>query len=59
MEDLSAFSAKPRLRLLLKHLSQMKDAQQAMTMKTSSIGECAFGRQTIHQTAPQVRRLGS
>jgi predicted transposase YbfD/YdcC len=29
MEDLSAFSAKPRLRLLLDHLSQMKDTRQA------------------------------
>lgn len=29
MEDLSAFSAKPRLRLLLDHLSQIKDTRQA------------------------------
>jgi predicted transposase YbfD/YdcC len=29
MEDLSAFSAKPRLRLLLDHLSQVKDTRQA------------------------------
>jgi predicted transposase YbfD/YdcC len=29
MEDLSAFSAKPRLRLLLAHFSQMKDTRQA------------------------------
>ena len=29
MENLSAFSAKPRLRLLLDHLSQMKDTRQA------------------------------
>jgi predicted transposase YbfD/YdcC len=29
MEDLSAFSAKPRLRVLLDHLSRMKDTRQA------------------------------
>jgi predicted transposase YbfD/YdcC len=29
MEDLSAFSARPRLRLLLHHLSQVKDTRQA------------------------------
>jgi predicted transposase YbfD/YdcC len=29
MEDLSAFSAKPRLRLLLDHFSQIKDTRQA------------------------------
>jgi predicted transposase YbfD/YdcC len=29
MEDLSAFSAKPRLRLLLDHFSQLKDTRQA------------------------------
>jgi predicted transposase YbfD/YdcC len=29
MEDLSAFSAKPRLRVLLDHLSQIKDTRQA------------------------------
>ena len=29
MEDLSAFSAKPRLRLLLDHFSQIKDTRQS------------------------------
>jgi hypothetical protein len=29
MEDLSAFSAKPRLRLLLDHFSKIKDTRQA------------------------------
>src|SRR6266478_4616411 len=29
MEDLSAFSAKPRLRLLLDHFSKIKDGRQA------------------------------
>jgi hypothetical protein len=29
MEDLSAFSAKPRLRLLLDHFSKIKDRRQA------------------------------
>jgi hypothetical protein len=29
MEDLSAFSAKPRLRLLLDHFAKIKDARQS------------------------------
>jgi hypothetical protein len=29
MEDLSAFSAKPRLRLLLDHFAKIKDTRQA------------------------------
>jgi hypothetical protein len=45
MEEFSAFSAKPRLRLLLDHFSKIKDTRQAW--KVAYLGE-VYGDPNVH-----------
>src|SRR6202521_5647451 len=47
MEDLSAFSAKPRLRLLLDHFSKIKDTRQAWKVASAARGLIPGGVRTI------------
>ncbi len=51
MEDLSAFSAKPRLRLLLDHFSKIKDRRQAWKVAYPLCGFCSWRCAGRSQTA--------
>jgi hypothetical protein len=56
MEDLSAFSAKPRLRLLLDHFSQIKDARQSWKVAYPLREVCSWSSAPRSRTAMTTTR---
>src|SRR5437879_5204439 len=58
MEDLSAFSAKPRLRLLLDHFAKIKDTRQAWKVAYPLCEEAVDEKSTAITAIPgRVKRL--
>jgi hypothetical protein len=56
MEDLSAFSAKPRLRLLLDHFSQIKDTRQSWKVAYPLREVCSWSSAPRSRTAMTTTR---